>query len=180
MTRKIFILVALAGLYSSFLHAETVYLKPSEALKIIFHDSAEITSEAKTLAPAEKAALDKQLGQPVPKETWNFYIARSGKRIDGYAVIDNEIGKTEPITFLTAITPEGRIKAVEILVYREPVGSEVKDKRFLKQYEGKTPSDPVRTGQDITNISGATLSSRAVSRGVKRDLLLWSHFYGKP
>ncbi len=161
------------------LEAETVSLKPSEALRIIFKDSQEVISEKKTLMPEDKARFEKEMGQPISKDTWNFYVARTGSRVDGYAVIDNEVGKTEPITFLTAITPDGRIRAVEVLVYREPIGGEVKDQRFLKQYQGKTMADPVRTGQDINNISGATLSSRAISRGVKRDLLLWNHFYGK-
>ena len=160
------------------LWGESVYLKPSEALKIIFHDSKEIISEKKTLSPDRKMALEKKIGTKLEKDTWNFYIAKSDGKIDGYAVIDNEVGKTDPITFLTAITPQGEVKEVEILVYREAYGSEVKEKRFLKQYEGKKNEDPIRLGQDIRPITGATLSSRAISVGVKRDLLVWNEFFG--
>lgn len=166
-------------LFASTAFAQTVYLKPAEALKIIFKDSKEIVSEKKTLTPLQKAAVEKKLGRRLQREDWNFYVARSGGKTDGYAVIDNEIGKTEPITFLTAITPDGRVKAVEILVYREPIGSEVHEKRFLRQFGEKGAGDPIRVGQDIANISGATLSARAVSLGVKRDLLIWNAFYGK-
>ncbi len=160
------------------LEAQTIYVKPAEALRLIFYSSQEIISEKKDLTPEQKGALEKKLGTSL-KESWNFYIARSHHKIDGYALIDNEMGKMEPITFLTAITPAGDIKEVEILVYREPYGSEVHEKKFLKQYEGKKAADPVRIGQDIRNISGATISSRAVSSGVKRALLLWDIFYGK-
>ena len=69
-------------------------------------------------------------------------------------------------------------KSVEILIYREPIGGEVKSEAFRKQFQGKKDTDPVRSGQDIKNITGATLSSRAVSLGVKRALLLWKEFYG--
>lgn len=171
----LFILVLISG---SSLEAQTVYLKPAEALKVIFHDSKEVVSESKKLTTGQKTLLEKRLGMRLAKEEWTFYIARSDQKIDGYALIDNEIGKTEPITFLTAITPSGGVKEVEILVYREPIGSEVHDKRFLKQYRGKKAADPVRVGQDIANISGATLSARAVSNGVKRALALWNIFYG--
>lgn len=164
---------------SSPLEAQTVYLKPSEALKIIFKDSREVVSEKKTLTAEQKERLEKQLGTKLEKYEWNFYIAKTNGRIDGYAVIDNEVGKTEPITFLTAITPAGEVREVEILVYREPIGSEVHDKRFLRQYHGKRESDPIRIGQDISNISGATLSARAVSNGVKRALAIWQILYGK-
>ncbi|MDO8520049.1 MAG: FMN-binding protein [Deltaproteobacteria bacterium] len=137
----------------------TVYLTPAEALKIIFADSKEIISEKKG-------------GR-------TFFVAKTGGKVDGYALIGNEIGKTEPITFMTAITPQGKVKAVEILVYRESHGGEVKEKRFTNQYKGKCASDPVRIGQDIKNLSGATLSARAVSRGVKDALILWKTHYEK-
>ena len=130
-------LILFAVLLSLSAGAQTIYLKPAEALKIIFKDSREVVSEKKSLSPEQKSAVEKRLGTKLAKEDWNFYIARSDGKIDGYALIDNEIGKTEPITFITAITPQGEVKAVEILVYREPVGSEVHDKRFVKQYLGK-------------------------------------------
>ena len=126
---------------------------------------------------SQKKTIEKKIGSGLPKKTWNFYIAKSGSKIDGYALIDNEVGKVELITFMTAINPDGTIKAVEILVYRESHGAEVHQKKFTKQFIGKNTHDPIRLGQGIQNISGATLSARAVSLGVKRDLLLWEYFY---
>lgn len=161
------------------LAAQTVYLKPAEALKLIFSTSSEIILEKKTTSADQKQRIEKILGYPLEKDSWNFYIAKTGNTMDGYALIDNEIGKTEPITFLTAINPKGQVKAVEILVYRESHGSEVHEKPFMKQYAGKSSTDPIRVGQDIKNMTGATLSARAVSKGVKRNLALWNLFYGK-
>lgn len=158
--------------------AQESSITPSQALQTIFSSSQEIVSEKKSLSPEQKASLKKNLGYDVPKDEWGFFVARTGGKIDGYAVIDHQVGKTEPITFMTAILPTGEIKAVEILVYREHIGGEVKEKRFLRQYENKKKTDPIRTGQDIQNITGATLSSRAISVGVKRDLAIWDLFYG--
>ena len=165
---------------SSFnLLAQTVTLKPEEALKIVFHDSKEVVSETKQLTPSQKSLAEKRLGSPVTHDRWDFFIASTGHQTDGYALIDSEIGKTEPITFLVALTPRGEVKEVEILAYREPIGGEVQDARFLRQYKGKKEDDPIRLGQDISPVTGATLSSRAVSIGVKRVLVLWKIFYGK-
>jgi Na+-translocating ferredoxin:NAD+ oxidoreductase RnfG subunit len=161
------------------LFGETVYLEPAEALRIIFQDSKTVEPESKTLTHDQRLFAEKKLGYRLSRKVWNFYVAKSGLKTDGYALIDHEIGKTEPITVLTALTPEGSIKEVEVLVYREPIGSEVHEKRFLKQYQGKKGGDPVRTGQDISSITGATLSARAVSVAVKRALLLWQVFYGR-
>ncbi|MBI3540922.1 MAG: FMN-binding protein [Deltaproteobacteria bacterium] len=175
--RRLLLLLLLIS-YPCLMEAQTIYLKPSEALKIIFHDSKEITQEEKVLNDVQKQEIEKKIGYKLSKTAWKFYVAKSGAKIDGYAVIDSEVGKTEPITFLTTIHPDGSVKEVEILVYREPQGSEVHEKRFLKQYEKKKSTDPIRVGQDITNISGATISAHSVSNGVKRDLILWDLFYG--
>lgn len=161
------------------LAAETVYLRPAEALRVIFRSSQEVILQKKSLTEEQKTALGKRLGRKITRTDWNFYVARSDGKVDGYALIDNEVGKMEPITFLTAITPQGEVKEVEILVFREPIGGEVHDKRFLKQYRGKKLEDPIRIGQDVANISGATMSARAVSLGVKRALAIWQVFYGK-
>src|SRR5437867_3928415 len=68
----------------------------------------------------------------------------------------------------------------KVLVYRESKGSEVRMKRFNSQYEGKTVLDPIRINKDIINITGATMSVRSVSAGVKRALVLIDEFYLKP
>jgi len=175
----IFCSITLASLITLTAHAQTVFMKPAEALKQIFHDSKEVVPDKKTLTPDQKSCAEKLLGAKIDKLDWAFQVARTDQRIDGYAVIDNEMGKTEPITFLTAITPLGEVKEVEVLVYREPYGSEIHDARYLKQYRGKTAKDPVRVGGDISNISGATISSRSVALGVKRDLAIWSCVYGR-
>jgi hypothetical protein len=54
----------------------------------------------------------------------------------------------------------------------------VKEQRFLSQFRGKQSSDPIRVNQDIVNYTGATLSSYAIARGVRRALALAHLFYG--
>lgn len=156
----------------------TVYLTKEEALKFIFPSST-FVNERKTLMEEQKTAVEKELKSKLRKTEWEFAVAKTGGRIDGYALVDNEIGKTEPITFLTAITPKGEVKAVEVLVYRESHGSAVHERRFVDQFKGKNADQPFKAGQDITNITGATLSVKGVARGVKRALFLWKVFYGK-
>jgi Na+-translocating ferredoxin:NAD+ oxidoreductase RnfG subunit len=175
--KRFFLLVAVVAA-SATAGAETVYLKPEEALKLAFRGSEEIVLDKKTLTASQKRAAEKSLGATIDRSDWNFYIGKTASRVDGYAVIDHEIGRMDPITFLTAISPQGAVRSVEILVYRESQGSEVHERRFLRQFESKTLSEPVRIGQDIQNISGATLSARAVALGVRRDLAVWNVLYG--
>lgn len=106
--------------------------------------------------------------------------ARDGYRVDGYAVLQHTIGKHKPITYMTGVDLDGEVTNVEVLVYRESRGSEVRKDRFNYQYEGKTVYDPIRINRDIINVSGATMSVRSMSAGVKRALVVVDVCYLKP
>ena len=64
-------------------------------------------------------------------------------------------------------------QGIEILEYREPYGYEVAAPQWREQFVGKTARDPLKLNHDIQNISGATLSSKHITDGVKRVM----HFY---
>jgi hypothetical protein len=96
-------------------------------------------------------------------------IAR-GDSLLGFAQVRNVKGKDQPITFLVAINPDARLRDVDILVYREPRGGEVAYEAWRKQFRGKGSDAPLEVGRDIRNISGATISSHAVTLGVRQTL----------
>ncbi len=102
-----------------------------------------------------------------------FHIARKEGKVLGYAAVVNETGKTRKITFMVLLDPTGEVKGVELLVFRESQGYEIENPRWRRQFAGKTIDDPLRLNRDIVAISGATLSARAVTRGVKRVLAVF-------
>ena len=65
------------------------------------------------------------------------------------------------------------MRGVEILDYRETYGGEVRNANWRRQFVGKRPGSALRLDQDIKNISGATLSSRHVTDGVRRLLVTY-------
>jgi Na+-transporting NADH:ubiquinone oxidoreductase subunit NqrC len=64
---------------------------------------------------------------------------------------------------------------VDILQYRESYGGEVRDASWVAQFVGKSSGSALKVGQDIRNISGATLSSQHVAEGVKRILAAYGN-----
>lgn len=157
----------------------TVFLQPADAIKLIFKDSKEVYREEKNLSAQEQSEFKKLLGYDPPQTHYSFYLGKTGVQVEGYALIDEEVGKVSPITFITRIGPDGKVTAVEIMVYRESHGGEVSSKRFLNQFKQKGLNDEIRLHGNIVNIAGATLSSRALVVGVNRALTLWQIFYGK-
>jgi Na+-translocating ferredoxin:NAD+ oxidoreductase RnfG subunit len=100
----------------------------------------------------------------------NACKAMEGNATVGYVVSDRVIGKHLYIDYTVAIGPDGRVRRVEILQYRESYGGEVQNASWLAQFIGKSASSPLQVGSDIRNISGATLSAHHVTEGVKRVL----------
>jgi len=160
-------------------HAE-VFMTEEDAVKIMLAKSERIRKEVIRLSQEKKDAIEQRIGWKFPEESFELYIGETGDRIDGYAMVHNTIGKHKHMTYMVGVDNRGACKDVELLVFREAKGSEVRRKRFNAQYEGKTVSDPIRINKDIINITGATMSVRSISAGVKRVLVLVDEFYLKP
>ena len=156
-----------------------VYLTEEEALKLMFPKSERIRKDLLRVSE-KKAVIEERIGWKFPENDFEVFIGETGTQIDGYALIQNTIGKHKPMTYMVGVDSTGHVLNVELLVFRESRGSEVRTKRFNVQYEGKTVLDPVRINKDIINISGATMSVRSMSAGIKRALVLVDEFYLKP
>jgi Na+-translocating ferredoxin:NAD+ oxidoreductase RnfG subunit len=150
-----------------------VYATEEQALKIVFPKATQVTREVKSLTPEQREKLQKDSHLHFPEREYTFLVTPQGR-----ALVMNEVGKSEAITFMVGIGQDGKISDVVVMEFRESRGWEVKEKRFTSQFKGKKAKDPIRVNQDIMNYTGATLSSEAMARGVKRALLLNELFYG--
>src|SRR3989338_5635686 len=130
----------------------------------------------------EEDTLKEALGGPekVERIEGENYIFYSGKNKEddftGFAVILDEEGKHGIISFLVAIEPEGKIRKVEVLETSEVKGKAINQKRFLRQFTGKDSKSPIELGKDIHAVTGATVSSAAAVKAIKRALVIWNEF----
>lgn len=76
------------------------------------------------------------------------------------------------IGMLVGINLEGRVTGVKILSQKETpgLGVNILKPSFLSQFINKTADDPLEPKKDIDAITGATISSRAVSSGVRQSI----------
>jgi hypothetical protein len=156
------------------------FMSEEEAIKLMLPKSRRIRKETIRLSSDKKELIEQRIGWKFPEQEFELYIGQTGDKIDGYAVLHNTIGKYKHMTYMVGIDATGSCTDVELLVFRDAKGSEVGRKRFNSQYDGKTVTDPIRINKDIINISGATMSVRSMSAGVKRALVLVDEFYLKP
>ena len=157
----------------------TTYLTVEQAPKSMF-PGAEIERKDVPSTPEFKERLKARLGRVTPtvwEPTYVTFAASQGGKPVGYAVVVDEIGKVNPFTLIVAVTHEFRVQGVAVMVYREPRGGEITQKRFLAQYKGKRSDDPILLDRDIVGISGATLSVIGANRAVHKALAVLELVY---
>jgi hypothetical protein len=124
-----------------------------------------------TISEAQKHAFPGATGFAVVQAD-RIWRAEAGSRVLGFFIFDRVIGKHLYIDYSIALDPAGRIRQVDILAYRESYGGEIRSPSWLAQFVGKSNASPLQVGNDIRNISGATLSSHHVTEGVKRIMAI--------
>ena len=88
-----------------------------------------------------------------------------------YLILDEAPGKIEKFLYAVYLDQTGVIVDVDVLVYREDYGGEIDFPAFRRQFRGKKEPREVVFGRSIQNITGATISVRSITYGV-RDILV--------
>ena len=97
----------------------------------------------------------------------------------GVAILDNVLGKSLPITYLTCFNMDGQLINAHIVKYREDYGYEVGNKRWLNQFIGLGVNSDFIIGKNIDGISGATISVNSVTRGINRSAIIVEYLLTK-
>lgn len=150
----------------------TVYLTIQAAQQAMF-PGAQFVPHDLAFTPDQRKAIARSSGVGSFDKVQRVWDVRSGNGRAGWFIVDRVLGKHEMITYAVALTPDGAVKRVEILEYRETYGGEVRNPNWRQQFVGKRFGSTLQLDKDIKNISGATLSSRHVTDGVRRLLVTW-------
>jgi len=148
----------------------TTYLTIDQAQKVCFPSASEFVSADVKLTRAQMKAIEKDSGVRVRLDQQKVWRARAGKQFLGWVIQDEVLGKHEYITWVLALNADGSVKQIEILDYRETYGYEIRDDKWRAQFRGRQHGAKLKLDDDIKNISGATLSCRHITDGVKRLL----------
>lgn len=147
----------------------TVYLTADQARDRMYPHQT-LTPAFHDLTADQVAAIRAASGESPLSRQLKAWRAADG----GWFVVDEVVGKHEFITYAVSLDPSGAVRDVEILDYREAYGGQVRDPRWLAQFTGKRVGQPLALNRPIKNISGATLSSKHVTDGVRRMLATYA------
>lgn len=169
MKRTSLSLASLAVLAAPSAVYATTYLTAEQAQAQMFPGET-LHPEFRQLTDEQMSAIRKASREAPLGKQLKVWRASGG----GWFIVDQVVGKHEFITFALALDPTGGVKSTEILDYREAYGSQVRNPRWLAQFKGKHAGDSLRLGHGIKNISGATLSSKHITGGVRRLLATYA------
>ena len=153
--------------------ADQVFLREQDAPAALF--GAGVRAERSTLAlsPAELAALSRRVGRRVEQREYPVLTVSAGSgEFLGWIFLLDVVGQTLPITFAIGVKADGKLQDLQVMVYREPHGSEIRERRFRAQFAGKRLEDPILVGKDVDAITGATISSHSAAYAVRKALAL--------
>jgi hypothetical protein len=101
----------------------------------------------------------------------SYYVGFDGDRVLGAAYFDAHRVRTLPEVLMIVVDPAGRLRRVDLIRFAEPpeYGPPV---RWLAQFLGRVLDDDLSERRGIAGITGATLTTRAVTRAARRVLAL--------
>jgi hypothetical protein len=146
-----------------------VYLDAVEAQKLLLPQAASFVPLPLDLDEAALAEIAAVTQTRVPRGySPRCWTGMAGFKSVGWVLADRVIGKYELIDYAAGFSADGATLGVEILAYRESHGSEIRNAAWRRQFLGRKGPSQLRFGDDIRNISGATLSCEHVTQGVQR------------
>jgi len=147
----------------------TVYMSVQQAQAMMF-PGAKFTDVSRALTDDEVSKIENMSDANVLNKRINAWKVSTG----GWFIVDEVVGKHEFIPFALALDSNGAVKDIEILEYREAYGGDIRKPEWRAQFTGKKNGATLKDGDDIQNISGATLSSKHITDGVRRLLATYA------
>ena len=146
------------------------YMSVEQARSLIFAAAQEFVAQPVNLSREQALRIERQSGAPARLGKVDVWQARARGAPIGWFIIDQVIGKHEFFTYALGINLDGTVRQFQIIDYREAYGYQVRELKWRDQFVGKTLDSSFAIGKDIANISGATLSCRHLTDGIKRLL----------
>ncbi len=150
-----------------------VLLTQDEALGLAFPEPAAIERRTAFLGEEDLREV-RRLAAPTEagsRSVVTYYVGRAGGEPLGAAYFDAHRVRTLLEVLMIVVDPAGRVSRIEVLGFAEPPEYMAPD-GWLELFRDRGLEPGTSTRGDIPIVTGATLTSRAVSAAVRRSLAL--------
>ncbi|UCD24939.1 MAG: FMN-binding protein [Gemmatimonadota bacterium] len=150
-------------------------LTQQEALAAAFPRASEIERRTAFLSEADQVAA-RDLAGPgveVSQSVVTYYVGKTDSELLGYAYFDSHRVRTLPEVLMVVVSPADEIVGIEVLRFSEPPEYRPPG-GWLERFAGHRLAKELSLKGSIDAITGATLTSSAVTDAVRRVLAIHS------
>lgn len=142
-----------------------VFLTVDEALRLAF-SGAKVQRRTAYLTKEQVRKAAELSGEEVASALITYYEAPGG-----FAYFDTHRVRTLPETLMVVVDPQGRVRRIEVIAFREPEEYMPRGK-WYGQFQGRKLDRDLEVKRGIHPVTGATLTVRATTDAVRRVLAL--------
>lgn len=155
--------------------AGQVLMTQEEALDAAFPAPTQVERRTAYLGDAELDRARTLAGSEVEIDAAvvTYYVGYRGDEPVGVAYFDAHRVRTKAEVVMVVVDPAGRIDRVDVLKFMEPPDYRAPD-GWIEQLEGRPLDAALSTSGAIRNLTGATLTARALTEAARRVLALHS------
>jgi len=167
---RLFVLIA-AGLLVARPSGAAGYSTRADALAIAF-PGARLENRSFVLTAAQVRAVERRAQVRVGTKLLSVTLAWRADSLAGTAFFDSRVVRTMPAVFMVTVAPDTTVERIEVLSFHEPPDYRP-PARWLTSWGRRGLDDQLWPRLGIRNLSGATLSTRAVTESVRLALALY-------
>lgn len=149
----------------------SVLITPKDALKATFGESVKVKKKPLLIKTSQAVSIQKKAKAKLESKIVRLYVAKQ-KDIVAYGVLLNRNVRTKKTAVLYMITPDGQLKAAEIVAFKEPI-EYLPTETWMDQFRDVNDSKSLRMGAGVSVITGATMSARTISDGARLAMAIF-------
>jgi Na+-translocating ferredoxin:NAD+ oxidoreductase RnfG subunit len=160
--------VLVALFESSLLFAE-VFKTRDDALATAFEGAGTVLRKTVFLTDEQVSQIESLAKVAVESKIVTYYIGMKSDSAIGFAFFETNVVRTKSETFLVVVRPDGSVQKTEMLAFYEPMDY-MPTSNWFTLFRNRVLSDGLWPKREIHNVTGATLTVRAVTQGVRKIL----------
>jgi len=161
----------LLSLFALTLQAKLL-ISPFDAMKLHFGEDSTIEKKSLLLTSDETKTITKLAKVKLKTKIYKTFRASKDGKLLGHGILVLHKVRSKDTAVLSIITPDGRLKTIEIVAFNEPM-EYLPSKSWIEVLDNQTLSDSLALGKDIPSITAATMSARAATNAVRIALSIY-------
>lgn len=169
----VLVLVTVGTLLPARRASAQVLMTQEEALALAFPAPTTVERKTAYLSDAQLERARELAGADVDidQSIITYYVGYTDRRPIGVAYFDAHRVRTMEEVVMVVVDPDERVRRLDVLKFMEPPEYKAPD-GWVAQIEGRPLEPELSLRGEIRNLTGATLTARALTRAARRVLAL--------